>query len=210
MPEPYVSNSSFSLWNKDRTAWYLQYMVAREERKGEKMTLGKIFQEAWCDKKYDYVKELKKHGFTSDKARAIKNALSHPRTIRLPKGKTEKEILVKGRGLLWPILAKLDGADTEANLIVENKWGKKWTQKRVDTGIYHDENAVQRVDYQITWYILAYYLKYRKIPRFVLQSFNEKNGIPEQLWAKRYQFDLDRLILEINKMVMAVQQCKFI
>lgn len=187
----------------------MQYMVGRVERVGKKMSLGKIFQMAWCDKKYDYTLALKQNGFNSDEARAMRNALAHERTVRLPKSKTEKSITVIGRGLNYPILIQLDGCDPDANLIVENKWGATWTQKRVDDGLYYDENKVQRQDRQITWYMLGYWIKYRRMPKFLLQSFNNKNGIPTHLWAKRYEYDLDKLVHDINAMVARVEAGDF-
>jgi hypothetical protein len=204
MPLPYLSHSAFALFNRDPMAYYEQYYVARYQEERAPMTLGKIFQLAWCDPKYDYAEALKKAGFTSDKARAIKTALEHPATIRLPKKLTEKSITIKGRGLEYPILAQLDGLDPEANLIVENKFGVPWTQERVNNGMYRDSEGVEHRDRQLTWYTLVYWIKYRKYPKFLLQSFNGKHGAPNKFWVKKYSVDLDMLIHDINSMVARV------
>ena len=189
--------------------WYMQYMVARVEKEGEPLTLGKIFQQAMCDKKFDYAKALKEAGFNSDKERIFKRALENRTIVRLPKKNTEKKIIVKGRGLNYPILAQFDGIDTDITLIVENKFGCVWTQQRVDDGIFYDETRTKRQDRQITWYILAYYIKYGVMPRFLLQSFNGKNGALVQLWAERTMFDLDKLVHDINEMVARVEAGDF-
>lgn len=209
MPLPYLSNSSFGLFQKDPMAWYKQYFVARVTEESDPMTLGAIFQDAWCDKKYDYPTRLKDAKFNSDKARAMRNSLQHSQTIRLPKSKTERTIIVKGHGLKYPIMAKFDGLDTTADLIVENKWGVVWNQKRVDDGLYYDQDKKQRQDRQITWYILAYLIKYKRMPKFLLQSFNGKNGIPNHFWATRTAFDLDKLVFDINSMVDRVRAGDF-
>lgn len=173
------------------------------------MTLGSVFQDAWCDPKYDYVAALKSAGFNSDKARAMRNSLQHHQTVRLPKRKTERTIIVKGHGLKYPIMAKFDGLDTDATLIVENKWGVVWSQKRVDDGLYYDQDKKQRHDRQITWYILAYLIKYGTIPKFLLQSFNGKNGIPNHFYATRSAYDIDKLVFDINSMVDRVRAGDF-
>lgn len=209
LPLPYISNSSFALFQIDPMAWYQQYYVARVREDSKPMTLGSIFQEAWCNPKYDYVRALHAAGFNGDKARAMKTSLEHKQTVRLPKSKTEKTIIVKGAGLKYPIMAKFDGLDPDATLIVENKWGAVWTQKRVDDGLYFDQDKKQRQDRQITWYILAYKIKYGRLPKFLLQSFNGKNGIPNQFWAKRTLYDLDKLVFDINSMVDRIEAGDF-
>lgn len=189
--------------------WYQQYFVARVTEESAPMNLGRVFQDAWCDPKYDYVAALKKLGFNGDKARAMKTSLEHPQTVRLPKRKTEKTFIVKGHGLKYPIMVKADGLDTDVDLIIENKWGAVWTQKRVDDGLYYDQDKKQRQDRQITWYILGYYIKYGRLPKFLLQSFNGKNGIPNHLWAKRTAYDLDKLVFDINSMVDRIEAGDF-
>lgn len=201
MPLPYLSVSSFELFEKDPMEWYQQYFVGRLRKESAPMTLGTIFQEAWCNPKYDYAAALKAAGFTSDKARAMRTSLAHPQTVRLPKSKTEREFRAKGLGLKFPILVKADGLDTDVDLIVENKWGAVWSQKRVDDGIYFDADQKRRQGRQVTWYILGYMIKYGRMPKFLLQSFNGKNGIPNHLWAKRTAYDLDKLVFDINNMV---------
>lgn len=209
MPLPYLSNSAFELFQKDPMAYYTQYYVARLDESKPAMDLGKIFQLAWCDPKYDYVAALKKLGFNGDKARAMKNALTHPATVRLPKRKTEKQVIVKHPTLAYPILAQFDGIETDDPLIVENKWGIPWTQERVDTGIYFDMEGKRRRARQITWYILAYKLKYGKMPKFLLQSFNGKNGVVNKFWAKRTVADLKELTADIESMVRRIEAGDF-
>lgn len=209
LPRPYISNSQLSLFTRDPMAYYEQYFVARIEEKGEPLTIGKIFQEAWCDKKYDYTKALEEAGFTSDKARAIRTALEHPATVRLPKSKTEKQFIVKGRGLDYPILAQLDGVDPKINLVVENKFGLPWTQEKVDNGMYYAKDGKQYRDRQLTWYTLGYWIKYKRFPKFLLQSFNGKHGAPNKFWAKRTPADLDELVVDINNMVALIEAGDF-
>lgn len=209
MPLPYLSKSAFELYEKDPMEYYEQYFVARVYEESEAMTLGTIFQEAWCDPKYNYKKALKEAGFNSDKARAIENALNHPATIKLPKKKTEKSVTVQGRGLRYPVLAQFDGLDPDINLIVENKFGAVWTQDRVNSSVYYDKDRKQRKDRQLTWYTLVYWIKYRKFPKFLLQSFNGRNGIPNKFWVKKYAADLDMLVADINNMVTRVQSGDF-
>ena len=212
LPLPYISHSSFSLFQWDPLEWYQQYYVARVEKKSEPMTLGKIFQLAWSNPKFDYTEALKAEGFTSDKARIIKQALENKEVIRLPKGLTEKELIVQGRGLNYPILAQLDGEETNADLIVENKFGVVWKQERLDTGIYWLGDGPRTGlcrDRQKTWYMLAYYLKHKKKPKFLLQSFNGKNGQLTKLWGKSTMYDFDLLINDINNMVTRIEAGDF-
>lgn len=197
LPKPYISHSQFTLFKRDPMAYYEQYFVARLDEPTEKMTLGKIFQKAWCDKKYPYEQELKKAGFTSDKLRVIKTALEHPATLKIQKSKTEQQFTVKDPAIDYPILAQLDGLDKDIRLIIENKMGQPWNQARVDT------------DTQVTWYMLCYKIKYRQMPKFLLQSFNSRNGIPNKFWGKRYKVDFDRLISEINGMVTRIKAGDF-
>lgn len=204
MPLPYLSHSAFALFQRDPMAYYEQYYVGRFQEEKEPMTVGKIFQKAWCDPKYNYVEALKKAGFNGDKARAIKTALEHPATVRLPKKLTEKQRIVTGRGLEYPILAQFDGEDVDANLLVENKFGVAWTQDRVNNGEYYDSEGVKRRDRQLTWYTLVYWIKYRKFPKFLLQSFNGKHGAPNKFWVKKYAVDLDILVNDINNMVARI------
>lgn len=209
LPRPYISNSQFNLFTRDPMEYYEQYFVAGIQEEREPLTIGKIFQKAWCDKKYDYAKELEKAGFTSDKARAIKTALEHPATIRLAKGKTEKTLIVQGRGLTYPILAQIDGIDLDINFVIENKFGIPWTQERTDSGMYYAQNGKRYQDRQLTWYILAYHIKYRRFPKFLLQSFNGKHGAPNKFWVIKYVVDLDMLVRDINNMVALVEAGDF-
>lgn len=212
LPLPYISHSSFALFQFDPLEWYQQYYVARVDKQSEPMTLGKIFQLAWSNPKYNYAKALEDEGFTSDKARVITTALANPEVIRLPKKLTEKELIVQGRGLNYPILAQLDGEDTNAQLIVENKFGIPWKQDRLDTGVYWlgdgKRDGLCR-DRQKTWYMLAYYIKHRKKPKFVLQSFNKNNGQLTKLWGHSTAYDFDLLIKDINDMVTRIEAGDF-
>lgn len=197
MPLPYLSYSAFWLFQKDPMEYYKQYFICRVDEATPQMMLGKIFQEAWSDPKYDYVAALKEAGFTSDKARIIKTALENKDTLRLPKKKCEKKYTVQGMGLAYPIMGIFDGEDLDARLQIENKFGRHWNQAMADESK------------QITWYALVCYIKHGYIPKQVLQSFNSNNGQPKQFWTKRYMFDLDKLVIEINKMVEKVQRGEF-
>lgn len=193
MPLPYLSYSAFDLYQRDPMEFYQQYFIGRVDRATPKMILGKIFQEAWSDPKYDYVAELRKAGFTSNYERIIKTALTHPQTINLPKGKCEKKFIVKGRGLNYPIMGIFDGDDEDKELIVENKFGAVWSKSTVET---HK---------QLTWYSLVNKIKRGYIPKVLLQSFNSKNGIPTKFLVKRSALEIDRLVQEINEMVAKVE-----
>ena len=197
LPRPYLSYSQFYLYQNDPMEYYQQYYVCRVDEPTPKMLFGKIFQEAWCDKKYDYAKELKAAGFTANYERVIREALSHKSTVFLPKSMTEYRMLVKHPRLNYPVLSIFDGFRPSARLIVENKMGVVWTQERVDT------------DKQLTWYLLSCKLKLGFVPKMLLQSFNSNNGIPTQYWVKRYQFDFDKLIQDINTMVERLEAGDF-
>lgn len=198
MPLPYISYSAWALFQKSPVEYYQQYFIGRIDKPTPRMLLGKIFQEAWSDPKYDYVKELKKVGFTSDYERIIRTALNHKQTVRLPKHKCERKHIVRSRELDHPIMAVFDGEDKPIQLLVENKLGHVWTQHEADTSE------------QITWYVLAWKIKYRTFPKnILLQSFNGKNGLPTLLWTKRAQYDLDELTYRINQTVAKIKAGEF-
>ena len=197
MPLPYLSYSAWDLYLRDPMEFYMQYFVGRVDKATDKMTLGKIFQEAWSDPKYNYIKELRDAGFTSNWARIIKTALEHPQTIRLPKRKCEKKLIVQGLGLNWPVMGIFDGDDEDARLIVENKFGAPWNQARADEAK------------QLTWYAMVCKIKRGYIPKQVLQSINSKTGIPSQYWTRRTNFDIDKLVGEINEMIANVEAGNF-
>ena len=177
--------------------FYSQYFIGRVDKATPKMTLGKIFQEAWSDPKYNYIKALRDAGFTSNYARIVKTALEHEQTVRLPKRKCEKKLIVQGLGLNWPVMGIFDGDDEDAQLIVENKFGAPWNQERVDS------------HRQLTWYAMVCKIKRRYIPKLLLQSFNSKNGIPSKYWTRRTNYDIDRLVQDINKMIASVEAGDF-
>jgi len=196
LPKPYISPSQLMLFERDPMAYYEQYFVARVDEPTQKMSFGKIFQEAWCDKKYNYEKELQKHGFTSDKLRVIKTALSHPETIRMAKSKTEKTITIKHPKIKdYKLLCILDGEDN--NTIVENKMGAWWTDKTVKDSV------------QLTWQMLAFYVKNKKMPKMKLQSFNSNNGIPRIFEVKRTKADFEKLVARINSMITRIEAGDF-
>ena len=197
MPCPYVSYSQLALFERDPLEYYQQYFVARVDWATDKMTFGKIFQEAWCDKKYDYVKELTKAGYTSDFIRVVKTALAHPDTVSMPKSFTEKRLLVKTDKMLWPMLAILDGFRKPLKLLVENKMGVWWSQKMVDESP------------QLTWYMMSVYLEYGFVPKTLLQTFNSKSGIPRLFVVKRTKKDFEALIDRVNIMVTKIQAGDF-
>lgn len=209
MPLPYLSKSAFELYERDPIEYYKEYFVCRKNIQNDKMILGTIFQEAWCDKKYDYKKELKKAGFNSDSERAITTALNHHALTKLPKSKTEKKWTVQGLGLNYPILAIFDGLDEDIDLIVENKFGAPWNKKRIETEMFTDSNGQQQRDRQATWYALVYYIKKGKIPKFMLQSVNSRSGIPNKFYIKKTLKDLKELVMEINTMVERVTSGDF-
>ena len=196
LPKPYISPSQLMLFERDPMAYYEQYFVARIDAPTQKMTFGKIFQEAWCDKKYNYEKELQKHGFTSDKLRVIRTALSHPDTIKMAKSKTEKTITIKHPDIKdYKLLCILDGLDR--NEITENKMGVWWTEKTVQESV------------QLTWQMMSFYIKNKKMPKLRLQSFNANNGFPRIFWAKRTKADFDNLVLRINSMITKIESGDF-
>lgn len=196
LPKKYISPSQLYLFENFPMAYYEQYFIGRIDKATPKMIFGKIFQEAWCDKKYNYESELQKNGFTSDKVRVIKTALSHKDTIMVPKRKTEITIKIKHPAIKdYELLCILDGLVD--NVITENKMGVWWTEKTVA------ENA------QLTWQMMAYYIKYKKMPKLRLQSFNSNNGFPRIFWAKRTKHDFDNLIIRINSMITRIEAGDF-
>ena len=198
LPKPYISHSQFYLFIRDPMAYYEQYFVGRVDEPTPKMVFGKIFQEAWSDKSYDYEKALQENGFTSDKLRVIKTALAHPETIRLPKSKTEKKITIKHPDIEdYKLLSIMDGLDKEKDIIIENKMGMWWNEIIVE----HSS--------QITWYMMSYYIKYGKMPKLFLQSFNANNGFPRIFKVKRTNLDFKMLIRGINSMITKIESGDF-
>lgn len=197
LPVPYISHSQFWLFEKDPMAYYEQYFVARVDEPTPKMTFGKIFQEAWSDKKYNWRKALQDGGFTSDKVRVIENALSHPDAVRLPKSKTEIKITVDHPKVGHPLLSIMDGLELDKKKITENKMGVWWSQKTVDEST------------QLTWYLMSCYLKYGKMFTLLLQSFNANNGIPHVFKVKRSKADFDALVERINSMITRIEAGDF-
>jgi hypothetical protein len=196
MPLPYLSYSAWDLYNRDPMAYFQQYYVGRVDKPTLKMTLGKIFQEAWCDPKYDYIAELRRVGFTSDYERIMKTALEHPQLVRLPKKNTEKKYTVTGHGLKYPIMAIYDGEGVPP-ILVENKFGAVWNERRV------------RESKQLVWYSLVYLIKRGKLPKILLQSVNSKNGIPTHYWIRHTILEVDVLVSEINRVVDKIQAGDF-
>jgi len=197
MPCPYVSYSQLALFERDPLAYYEQYFVARVDWANEKMTFGKIFQEAWCDKKYNYEKELTKAGYTSDYVRVIKAALTNQATIKMPKIMTETKITVKTDKMLWPMLCILDGFNPKLKTVIENKMGAWWSEKMVK------ESA------QLTWQMMSVKIDLGFKPKHLLQTFNSKSGIPRLFVVKRTKNDFNDLVERVNIMVTKVQAGDF-
>lgn len=197
MPLPYISYSAWSLYQNDPMGFFQQYFVGRVDRATIKMKVGKIFQEAWCDPKYDYRKELKDIGVTGDFERVMSTALAHTKTIRVKKQQTEKKYTVKGLGLVYPIQAIFDGEKEEWSMIIENKYGKTWTEEMV------------KESKQLLWYSLVYFIKRGKMPKILLQSFNSKTGIPTHYYISHSVYELDVLVQEINKTVEKIREGVF-
>ena len=198
LPKPYISHSQFYLFIRDPMAYYEQYFVGRVDEPTPKMVFGKIFQEAWSDKNYDYEKALQENGFTSDKLRVIKTALTHSETFKLPKNKTEIKLEIQHPDIAdYKLLGFLDGLEKNIHTITENKMGVWWTEKTVQEST------------QITWYMMSYYVKYGKMPKLRLQSFNANNGIPRIFWAKRKVLDFKFLIENINSMIARIEASDF-
>lgn len=197
MPLPYISHSAWALFNRDPLEYFQQYFVGRVDKPTLKMSLGKIFQEAWCDPKYDYAKKLKELGVTGDYERIMRTALEHPHTVRLKKNQCEREYVVKGRGLKHPIMAVFDGEQDNAPVIIENKYGAVWSEK------------MARESKQLLWYSLTYLIKRGKMPKILLQSFNSRSGVPTQYWIKHTVYEVDILVTEINNVVDRIKAGDF-
>lgn len=197
LPRPYISPSQFTLFWSDPRKYYLDYYFVRNDKPTVKMTFGTIFQLAWCDPAYDYVKALREAGYTPDYARVIRTALEHPATIKVPKRYTERKMRAKGLGLLHPALVILDGLKLEETMTVENKMGVVWNQKRCDE------------DVQLGFQDLVFYLKYGKAPKLALQSFNSRTGIPTVLYTRRTMAQRKALVRRINDMVTLIKAGDF-
>lgn len=203
-PKEYISHSQWTLWKRDPLEYYSSYYVEKADIETDPMTLGKIFQKAWCDPKYEYEKEFKQLGYTLDKARVVRTALAHPALIKPSKGTwtTEYELHVnpqhkraKEFKLSYPIMGIMDGYD--GKLVLENKIGAPWNKQRVD-----DET-------QLTWYALLIYIKHGFIPNLILQSVNGKHGIPTLYETSRTKKQLKELVEEINIMVSFLKKGDF-
>ena len=198
LPLPYISHSQFWLFENDPMEYYQQYFVCRIDEPTDKMILGKVFQEAWSDPKYPWRDKLKEAGFNGDKVRVIETALAHKEAVRLAKNKTEKRLEIEHPDVAdYKLLSIMDGLELDIHTITENKMGKWWTQKTVEEST------------QITWYMMSYYVKYGKMPKLRLQSYNGNNGIPRVFWAKRTKADFDALITRINNMVTRIEAGDF-
>lgn len=203
-PKEYISHSQWTLWKRDPLEYYRNYYIGRNDYETDPMTLGKIFQKAWCDPRYDYETEFRSLGYTHDKARVVKTALEHPALIR-PVGKeweTEYELTVKPSHkrakefkLIYPIMGIMDGYDGKT--VLENKIGAPWNKQRVED------------DTQLTWYALLIYIKYGFIPALKLQSVNSKHGIPTLYETSRTKKQLKELVEEINNMVTLLYKADF-
>lgn len=195
MPLPYISFSAWNLYINDPLGYFQQYFVGRVDKPTLKMKIGKIFQEAWCDQKYDYVAKLRELGVTGDYERVMRTALEHPHTVRIKKSQTERKYTVKGRGLKHPVQAIFDGE--QEGLIIENKYGHPWSEK------------MARESKQLLWYSLVHLIKRGKMPKILLQSFNSRNGIPYQYWIKHTTYEVDILVQEINNVIDKIKAGDF-
>lgn len=203
-PKEYISHSQWTLWKRDPLEYYRSYYIAKIDNETDPMTLGKVFQKAWCNPKYDYETEFKQLGYTPDKARVVRTALAHPALIKPAEGvwETEYELHVSPKHkrakefkLLYPIMGIMDGYD--GRVVVENKIGAPWNKKRVDE------------DTQLTWYALIIYIKHGFIPNLILQSVNSKHGIPTIYETRRTKKQLKELVEEINNMVTMLYKADF-
>ena len=195
MPLPYISYSAWSLYLEDPTEYFSQYFVCRVDKPTIKMKIGKIFQEAWCDRSYDFEKRLKEEGATSDIARAMKRALDSKDTIRLEKSETEKKYIVRHAKLKHPIIAIFDGETKRT--IIENKYGTPWSKKMAEESK------------QLVWYSLVYKIRNGVMPQIILQTFSAKNGSVRQFKIKHKEWEIEQMIEEINAVVDRIKSGDF-
>lgn len=194
MKKTYYSYSRLWTYLRDPEEYYRKYVQGFWDPPTAKMLLGTIFSDAYSERKkaetgiaFDW-REALKHPekyyknvpegtfFTPDFERVMDTALNHPKLVRLPSFLCEQTIRVESK--ICPLLAKNDGFNPKAMLVVENKYGMPWTEDRVES------------DDQLTFYSYVGYLLKGEIPKIRLQSINRNNGqvVPFETKRKKAQF----------------------
>ena len=185
LPKGYLSYSQINLYLNDPQEYHAQYILGKDfmaemeknnPATAEKIKLGSIFQDAWAKPTYNWRKDLKVKGFTSDKERIIETALKQPNLARMKPSLCDKGFYVDYMGI--KLIIKPDGLDTEARLLLENKFGAPRQKEYVDQ------------DLQLSVYALGTMLKYQFIPKIILQSVNSRNGKVNQIETLRDESDL--------------------
>lgn len=173
-PRNYLSYSQLDCYLRDPMEYYRRYILGLQEPANERMKFGSIVHKALAEPRFNWIKELKKEGFTSDYIRVVANALDK---IERP-AKREVRMLIKHKPI--DLLVIIDGLND--NEIIEYKTcASHWTQARVDEHLQFD------------FYAYAYFLKYGKIPNLTLRSIHTGNGSVRSFTTKRYQKDFKEL-----------------
>lgn len=188
LPKGYLSYSQINLYLNDPAEYHAQYIMGKDfmaemeknnPATAEKIKLGSIFQDAWAIPTYNWRKELKAKGFTSDKERIIETALKQPNLARMKPSLCDKGFYVEYLGI--KLIIKPDGLDPEARLLLENKFGAPRQQEKVDE------------DLQLGVYAFGVKLKYGFIPKIILQSVSDTSGRVKQIATLRDEDDMSHV-----------------
>lgn len=186
LPKGYLSPTQLWLWENKRD-WYIRKYINGEdiEESNLKMEFGKKF-----------AKSRETDEMLDDENLEMAKILMPTLPIR------EKEItafLKLDGGLKVKLLGKPDGFDKKNLDILDDKTGKKWTQKMADQS------------QQFTFYALLVWLKYKKLPRKIIVNWVEaaereieKNGdVYCDIYAtgKRQTFISQRKMTDIYSLI---------
>jgi hypothetical protein len=167
----YISYSGYRKYNEDKQGYFEHYVLGIPVQETKPMLYGKIFSEAFRDRKFDFVSELKKGGFSEKEISYMADALK--RMPDIGKKNCEVELKVPNEGL--KLYGIFDGYQPEFFHVIENKTGKvAWTKERVDD------------DEQLDMYALIHLKKFGFVPRMItLNWLNTSNGALKTFSTKR-------------------------
>jgi len=166
--------------------YYRRYVLGIQEPPTPPMKFGTIVHKALASPKYNWIKALKKDGFTSDYNRVVAAALA-----KIKDRPAQKEIKVMVKHEPIDLLAYFDGLNK--NEIHEYKTaGSHWTQEKVDQ---HG---------QMDFYALIHLIKFKTIPALILHSIHAKSGDVRSFKTTRTKKQLDEFQKEIERIHEAI------
>jgi len=185
----HFSFSQFNLYKQDPQAYFEKYVLGIEQITTPKMMKGKIFSEAFADRKYDFKKALIDNGFKQKDCEVMAKALASIPDI----GKKNCEVEIRVDNGEMDLLGYFDGLLKDVAHLIENKFGE-WV---------YTQAIVDEME-QLTFYAMLYWLKYGVPPRRIsLLWVNARTGVVLQFDTKRSV----KQIKEFKKLVDYVQQC---